>query len=105
MPFEFTISKYISEIISEKYNRIINDDEIGYLSVIINLGIHKESIKKKRVLIVCPVGRVISLFLKSSYEKLFDQYLDKIDICSIKELDYIDLKNYDCIFLLCKLKS
>lgn len=54
-------------------------------------------VERKRVLIVCPVGRATSVFLKSSYEKLFNQYLEKIDICSIKDLDYIDLKNYDCI--------
>lgn len=55
-------------------------------------------VERKVVLIVCPVGRATSVFLKSSYEKLFNQYLEKIDICSIKDLDYIDLKNYDCIF-------
>lgn len=47
MPLEFTLAKYIADIIGKKYNRHISDDEIGYLSVIIHLGIHKDDSRKK----------------------------------------------------------
>lgn len=100
MPIAYNIAIYISEIINNKMKCKISDDEVGYLAVIIEMALDiKDKINsKKNILIVCPSGRGTSKFLQYSYNKLFKDYINFIQTCGIKELDFLDLDNFDLIF-------
>lgn len=105
MSFSYNIAVYISNLISRRNNNYLSEDEIGYIAVIIEMGIDYEDISKKRVLIVCPTGRGTSKFLKSYYKKIFKDSISIIDTSGIKDLDFLDLKKYDLIFSITEIEK
>ncbi|WP_068267877.1 BglG family transcription antiterminator [Caviibacter abscessus] len=105
MPFSYSIAKYAGNILNEKFNKIISDDEIAYLAVIFEMGIEYNKIPQNNILIVCPTGRGTSKFLKYMYKKLFGEYIYNIDTCGIRNLEYINLKKYDYVFSITNIEN
>lgn len=106
MPFSYNVATYMSEIISKKFDSHISEDEIGYLAVIFEMYIEKKkNILKKRVLIICPLGRGTSKFLQYTYKKLFSDYIEFIHTTGAKDLKFLNLDNYDLIFSLTDIKE
>lgn len=102
MKFEYNIASYLGSILEKKYKKRIPNEEIGYLAVILHMGIesNKKKYVKKNLLIVCPSGRGISKFLIHTYQNMFSTYTNSIKTCGVKELKYIDLSQIDIIFTL-----
>lgn len=104
MPFSYNIALYMANILSKKIGCNIAEDEIGYLAVIFEMYIEKnERLDKKRVLIICPLGRGTSKFLEYMYMKLFSEYIECIHTVGVMELKSIDLNKYDLLFTTTKL--
>lgn len=98
MPFSYNIAIYMGNIINKKYDKKISEDEIAYLAVIIEMSININNTDKKNILIICPMGRGTSKFLKYAYNKLFDKYINIISTCGLQDLDLLNLANYDLVF-------
>lgn len=100
IPFVYNIASFVGDIIAKRYNSVVFEDEIGFLAVILNIGINEEKICKKNILIVCPNGRGISKFLVHKYKMIFENQLNIIHTCGYKDLKVFDLTNVDYIFSL-----
>ncbi|VWL85188.1 BglG family transcription antiterminator [Oceanivirga miroungae] len=102
MPFEYKISKYVAKILEDKYEKNITEAEIGYIAVILHVGIetNKEKSSKKNILIVCPSGRGVSKFLIYTYQNLFSEYVSNVLSCGVNELRHKNLENIDVVFSL-----
>lgn len=102
MPFEYKVSRYIAKILEDRYNKEIVESEIGYIAVILHVGIetNKEKFTKKNILIVCPSGRGVSRFLIYTYQNVFSENVSKVDSCGVNELREKDLSDIDMVFSL-----
>lgn len=102
MHFEYSVSQYLAKIIKSKYGKMVSDEEVAYLAMIMYIGIQADKTKnaKKNILLVCPSGGGVSKFLVYTYENLFSEYLNDIKACGLKELSKKDLSDVDIIFTL-----
>lgn len=100
MNFAYNVALYMANIINQNYGSKISEDEIGYLAVIIGMCVdfEKKEGNKKNILVICPMGRATSKFLKYGFLKYFEKYINNIQTCSIYDLENINLENYDLVF-------
>jgi len=98
--FAYIITTQAVIVLSEHYNKIITENEIGYIALIFALAIEKgaEKIAKKNILIVCFSGKGSAQLLAYSYKNLFKDYISDIVIVTLQELEFYDLKKVDLIF-------
>lgn len=98
--FAYTIALRCSSVLAEHYNKKISEDEIGYLALIFALGLEQTDrmIEKRSILIVCGSGKSSARLLMYKYKKLFADYIEKIYVCSLHELNTFDFSKVDCIF-------
>lgn len=98
-PLAYNAAMISCSVIEEKLNQKVNEDEIGYLALIINLGMmkNKDAIKKKRLLIICASGRAGSKMLMYQIENRYQKYIEKMDISGINYLTSNEINSYDCV--------
>lgn len=98
--FAYVVTTQAVIILSEHYDKMISEDEIGYIALIFALAIEKrtEEINKKNVLFVCSAGKGSAQLLAYTYKNLFKDYIADIGICTLQELEFYDLKKIDLIF-------
>lgn len=95
-PLGYTIACQAKIYIDKHYQTNINDDEIGYLALIFELSVKKDSaIQKKNILIVCATGKTSAELLAMQYREMFGPYLNIIKTCNISDLEDQNINNYD----------
>ena len=82
------------------YNRVVPEDEIGFLAYIFQLALEQEKkgFDKKNVLVVCSSGAASSRLIAYRFEEEFAKYLDHIYVCDAFRLDHFDFSTVDYIF-------
>ena len=97
-PLAFEISILAGKIISKKINKIIDEDELGYLSLHFALALERlYKPKQKNIIIVCASGAGSSQILLYKVKSKFKDYLDKVLVTQAYELSHIDQSQYDFI--------
>lgn len=92
-PFAWSIASGLNHIIKKHYDRMMSDDELGYIAIAVQLAIdkHKKQVdNRKNILLVCAAGNVFSRFLKYRFQELFKDCIEQAYTC-----DYSDLRDYD----------
>lgn len=94
----YTLASQAKICINNKYHSELSEDELGYLALVfeVSLKSHKQ-IKKKNILIVCATGKTSAELLAYQYQELFGNYLNKIDICNMNEIEKQDFKSIDYV--------
>lgn len=98
--YAYTISEYACSIIEKNYHRKVSDDEIGYIALHFALALEqaRAMIPKKNILVVCASGLGTSQFLLYKYREEFGKYINHIEACGERELERLDLDQFDYIF-------
>lgn len=86
-----------SQIINEKYNVILSDDELSYIALHFELSAYQLKIKDSRVLLICHTGKMSSEILKQQIQNRFENYLSAIDITTVSQCSQLDLDSYSFI--------
>lgn len=91
--FAMSIAKGINPIIEKYFSKRINNDELSYIAVAIQLAIEKSKNKNKRkknILIICASGSVSSKLFEYRFQEMFKNSIGFSKICN-----YTDLVDYD----------
>lgn len=96
----YTVASQASGVLKEYYQCEISEDEIGYLAVIFELALEQQNDEKKKysILIVCASGKSSSRLLEYKYSQEFKEYLEKIYVCNLYELEKFDFDKVDYVF-------
>ena len=97
----------ISATVFKKYGYELVDDEIAYIALFIQLFMDKAKKinKKKKIVLVCHLGKVGGELLKNNYLEKYGEKIDLITTCSRQELRLLDLEKYDYIFTTIHIKD
>lgn len=74
---------------------VFNDDEIAFLTIHFQLSIEKFGVSRK-ILVVCPTGQVTSELLINRIKSTAPN-LDEVEIASVRELEELELTDYDLV--------
>ena len=87
-------------VLEQYYGESVSEDEMGYLAVLLALGLEQNAIDihKSSILVVCGAGRGSSRMLRYKYEQEFGAYLEKIYVCGGHELPLFDFQLVDYVF-------
>lgn len=98
--FGYTLARRSITVLETYYENEIPEDEIGYFAILFVYAMEQKykDKHKTRILIVCGAGRASSKFLKYKYEQEFGDYLEKIYVCSIYELEKFDFDKIEYVF-------
>ena len=96
----YDLSVIISQMINKQYNCSLPEDEIAYFALHINLSLeqNKHTIQKKNILLVCSSGVGSARLLEYFFKQNFDNYIQRLTVCSRFELKQQNIANYDCVF-------
>lgn len=98
----YTIASQAASVLRQHYKKEISEDEIGYLALIFALALkkleEKNNVEKTSILVVCNSGKGISRLLMYRFEQLFDDYLDRIYVSNLFELENFDFSLVDYVF-------
>ncbi|HOH88811.1 MAG: BglG family transcription antiterminator [Clostridia bacterium] len=89
---------YSCRHVFSKYNLIIPDNEIGYVTMHIGAALERQQGIESRlqVLIICPNGISTAKILLGKLKRRFPE-IDGIDVCSLREMEGKIHGNYDII--------
>lgn len=90
-----------SEVITEYVGKQLHDHEISYLAMHFDVSLNRsrDEIYRKNILVVCSTGRASGQLLKHKFSNHFSQYIKRIDVCDIHEIEkYESDLHYDYIF-------
>lgn len=98
-PLAYQMGLVAGGVLADYYGKPISEDETGYLALIFQLVIEKESDKRKyNILIVCSTGKSTSRLLRYRFEQQFGGYLDKLYLCDLLGLSRFDFSKVDYVF-------
>ena len=99
-PHAYIITTSLAYGLSKEFNKELSPDEIGYLTLHINLSMEKEfiNIRKKNILLVCATGRGTAKLLEYQYRQKFDSWINRLKCCDAASLADQDFKEFDFIF-------
>ncbi len=101
--FGYQMAMAAATIIEKVLDKKINDDEVSYLALIFSLSLEKEkrydnTYQKKNIALVCGSSNGSAHLLMYKFKNEFSDFLDKIEIFSLKDLKNIDFECFDYIF-------
>lgn len=96
----FLIAQSCNEVIREFYPQSLNEDELAYIALHLELAMErrKQGCEGKDILIICATGNGTSRLLKYEYEKRFGHYVRNIYTADPSQLSSFDLDAVDYIF-------
>ena len=98
-PLAFQMAKLAGGVLSRYYKCEIPEDELGYIALILQLGVEKWRVEhKRRILIVCSSGKSSARLLRYRFEQKFKDSLEAIYTCDSLDLDSFDFDKIDFIF-------
>lgn len=99
-PLAYLMALESSKVLVERYGSMPSDDEIGYIALLLALGMERRRAEgpRKDVLIVCDVRPSgMSLLAKRCREE-FGEHVGTIRTCDVSELDEVDWTDVDYVF-------
>lgn len=92
--FPYTIAVCACSVLAEQYQKEIPEDEIGYIAVLFALAMNKKDkpVRKYNIIVVCASGRGTSQLFMVKYKQAFGEYINKIQECSVFDLEEFDFK-------------
>ena len=94
-----------ANVINEKYNTKLSEDEIGYIALHIMAAMNSNTINTKNILIICGSGNSSAQIMKAQLNRQFKNNINKIKTTDLRSLDQINMKNYDLIISSVKLDN
>lgn len=97
-PDLFDAVDYACRLVFSKYNLVIPPNEVGYVTMHIGAAIERQqSLKNKlNALVICPNGMGTAKILYGKLKSNFPE-LDRIDVCSMRDMGEKANKYYDII--------
>ena len=94
------MAEHAASVLQRHYGCQVPEDEIGYFAMLFSWALEQNmsEIQRSRILIVCGTGRSSSRMLKYKYEQEFKEYLEKVFVCSLYELETYDFEQIDYVF-------
>lgn len=99
-PLAYLMALESSKVLVRHYGSMPSDDEIGYIALLIALGMERQRAQgsKKNVLIVCDVGPSGMELLAARCRREFGQHVGAIHTCDVSGLDGVDWSDIDYVF-------
>ncbi len=99
-PLAYLMALESSKVLVRHYGSMPSDDEIGYIALLIALGMERQRARghKKNVLIVCDVGPSGMELLVAHCRREFGQHVGTIRACDASDLDEVDWSGIDYVF-------
>lgn len=96
----YTMASQAAITLREYFHQTISEDEIAGLSEILELALEQQEneCKKFSILIVCASGKTSSEILKYKYGREFKEYIEKIYVCNLYELESFPFEKIDYVF-------
>ncbi|WP_105301044.1 BglG family transcription antiterminator [Anaerococcus marasmi] len=94
-----------SNVINEKYNTKLSEDEIGYIALHIMAAMNSNTTNTKNILIICGSGNSSAQIMKSQLNRQFKDSIDSINTTDLRSLEKINMRNYDLIISSVKLDN
>lgn len=87
-------------VITERYGKILSDDEIGYIALTFALALERQrtNIEKKNILLVCSSGKGSAELLAYRLKEAFHEYINEIEICDVRSVEKVNFKNINYVF-------
>ncbi|MDY3875175.1 MAG: BglG family transcription antiterminator [Megamonas funiformis] len=99
--FAYTISSLATKFLENRYDIVINENEIGYICLHFEAALCREkdkrNIKKVRAVIVCASGLGTAMMISAKIKSEFNNIIEVVEIVSLRDLDKIDRNNYDIV--------
>ena len=92
-----------ANVINEKYQTKLSEDEIGYIALHIMAAMNSNSVNQKKILIICGSGNSSAQIMKAQLNRQFKEKIDSLDTTDLRSLKNLDLKNYDLVISSIKL--
>lgn len=100
----FSLTRYVASNIEQRYNIVLNDDEVSFLSIYFQISLEKRhGLKFRNIVIVCPIGVAMSELILAKIRQIIPNR-DNIVTMSIDEVYKSDLSLIDFIISTTSLK-
>ena len=86
-----------SNVINEKYQTKLSEDEIGYIALHIMAAMNSNTTNTKDILIICGSGNSSAQIMKAQLNRQFKNNINHIRTTDLRSLDKINMKDYDLI--------
>lgn len=96
--FEYELAEEGCFVINNRYNAALSEDEIGFLALDIRMSLENRYKGKQNILVVCSTGRGSAELLKAQFINSFSKYINSIRLCSVREVENMNLEEFDIIF-------
>lgn len=98
--FAFSVAQQACIPLQRHYRQKISEDEISYFAILFTVALEHQghTIEKKSVLLVCVNGKASSQLLLYRFKKEFGEYIDKIFISNLYDIDQFDFRKVDYVF-------
>lgn len=96
----YSISMIACVVITKRYGKPLEPDEIGYIALGFALAIERQhaAVEKKSLLLVCSSGLGTAKLMSYKVKELFGDYIKKLQTCELRGLEKMDFSEIDYIF-------
>lgn len=94
-----------ANVINEKYHTKLSEDEVGYIALHIMAAMNSNTLNTKNILIICGSGNSSAQIMKAQLNRQFRNNINEIRTTDLRNLDQINMKNYDLIISSVKLDN
>ena len=94
-----------ANVINEKYHTKLSEDEIGYIALHIMAAMNSNTLNTKNILIICGSGNSSAQLMKAQLNRQFRNNINEIRTTDLRNLNQINMKNYDLIISSVKLDN
>lgn len=96
----YAMAGQASGVITDKYKKILKEDEIGYIALSFALALERQSteVVKKNILLVCSSGKGSAKLLAYKYKEKFSEQIAEIKTCDVNSIGMIDFSELDYVF-------
>lgn len=104
--FAYMIANQACDVLREKYNKFISEDEVAYFALHFSLALERKRTRysKKNILIVCSSGRGSAKFLIYKIRSEFGSYINNIETADLYSLKNYDFTNIDYVITTINIK-
>lgn len=99
--FCYTMAQLAAKVLEEEFGKPLPEEELLCLSIYFALAMderHIEQKKKNNILLICVSGKASAQLLVYRFKKEFGEYIQSLNVCSLYDLEHIDLSHIDLIF-------
>ena len=96
----YTMASQAAIALGEYFQQSISEDEIAGLAEVLELALEQQENEQKKfsILIVCASGKTSSEILRYKYCREFKEYIEKIYVCNLYELENFPFEKVDYVF-------